>query len=254
MATSQSSIPRAGARDESKPPPLRSVGPPSQRGKSAASALAPLVRSLIGGELPVRFELWDGSGFGPTDGPGTIHVRSVDALRRILWAPGELGFGRAYVAGDVELEGDLVAMFTSLHAVAPAGLAGRVARRAGGPECRLPSPGHRAPPARPSRRGAPRGTASFSTAGRSVGHAPLRRGQRVLRARPRSVDDLLVCPLRGPGHEPRAGSAVQARADLLASSACTTRRTSVFWTSVADGGRWRSTPRPAAVPASWASP
>jgi cyclopropane-fatty-acyl-phospholipid synthase len=80
--------------------------------------LAPLVRNLLGDEIPVRFELWDQSGFGPTDGPGTIHVRSADALRRILWAPGELGFGRAYVAGDIELEGDLVAMLGSLHAVA----------------------------------------------------------------------------------------------------------------------------------------
>src|SRR6266571_2426458 len=29
------------------------------------------------------------------------------ALRRLLWAPNELGFARAYVSGDVEIEGDL---------------------------------------------------------------------------------------------------------------------------------------------------
>ena len=119
MVTEQSSVPRAGGSSEPKPPTLRSVGVPPQRRKSAAHALAPLVASLLGGDVPVRFELWDGTGFGPSDGPGTIHVRSADALRRILWAPGELGFGRAYVAGDIELEGDLVSMLTSLHSVAP---------------------------------------------------------------------------------------------------------------------------------------
>ncbi|MGA2528229.1 MAG: class I SAM-dependent methyltransferase [Acidimicrobiales bacterium] len=119
MVTEQSSMPRSGGASEPKPPTLRSIGVSPQRRKSAAHALAPLVASLLGGDIPVRFELWDGTGFGPTDGPGTFHVRSADALRRILWAPGELGFGRAYVAGDIELEGDLVSMLASLHAVAP---------------------------------------------------------------------------------------------------------------------------------------
>jgi len=128
MVTEQSSMPRAGGSSEPKPPALRSVGASPQRRPSAAQALAPLVRNLLGTHIPVRFELWDGSGFGPTNGPGTIHVRSVDALRRIMWAPGELGFGRAYVAGDIELEGDLVAMFASLHEVAPRDL--RVGLRA----------------------------------------------------------------------------------------------------------------------------
>ncbi|MGA3352130.1 MAG: class I SAM-dependent methyltransferase [Acidimicrobiales bacterium] len=104
------------------------MGVPPQRRKSAAHALAPIIASLFGGGVPVRFELWDGSSFGPRDGPGTIHVRSADALRRILWAPGELGFGRAYVAGDVELEGDIVAMINSLHDAAPRDL--RVGLRA----------------------------------------------------------------------------------------------------------------------------
>jgi cyclopropane-fatty-acyl-phospholipid synthase len=36
-----------------------------------------------------------------------IVLRSPDALRRIVTAPGELGFARAYVAGDLDIEGDL---------------------------------------------------------------------------------------------------------------------------------------------------
>jgi cyclopropane-fatty-acyl-phospholipid synthase len=36
-----------------------------------------------------------------------IVVRSADALRRIATAPGEIGFARAYVAGDLDIEGDI---------------------------------------------------------------------------------------------------------------------------------------------------
>ena len=34
-------------------------------------------------------------------------IRSRRALRRLLWAPGELGLARAYVTGDIDVEGDL---------------------------------------------------------------------------------------------------------------------------------------------------
>ncbi len=34
-------------------------------------------------------------------------VRSRRALRRLLWHPGELGLARAYVTGDIDVEGDL---------------------------------------------------------------------------------------------------------------------------------------------------
>jgi cyclopropane-fatty-acyl-phospholipid synthase len=128
MVTERSSMPSADGSVEPKTPTFRSVGGPPRNDVSAARALAPLVRSLLGGEIPIRFELWNGSGFGPKDSSGTLHVRSTDALRRILWAPGELGFGRAYVAGDIELEGDLIAMIGDLHSVAPRNL--RVGLRA----------------------------------------------------------------------------------------------------------------------------
>jgi cyclopropane-fatty-acyl-phospholipid synthase len=85
----------------------------------AAGALAPLLELLLGDPLPVRFELWDGSGTGPTDGPGSVLVRSPDALRRILWGPGELGMARAYVVGDLELRGDLFGMLRALRHAAP---------------------------------------------------------------------------------------------------------------------------------------
>lgn len=76
----------------------------------AAAALTPLVYRLFHGPPPVRFEFWDGSAMGPATADATIHVRSSRALRRMATAPGGLGMARAYVAGDVDLEGDLDAL------------------------------------------------------------------------------------------------------------------------------------------------
>jgi cyclopropane-fatty-acyl-phospholipid synthase len=72
-------------------------------------ALADLLRDLIGPNPPVAFSLYDGSRLGPAEAPATVVVRSPSALRRIVTAPGELGFGRAYVAGDLDVEGDIFA-------------------------------------------------------------------------------------------------------------------------------------------------
>jgi cyclopropane-fatty-acyl-phospholipid synthase len=55
---------------------------------------------------PVRIVGWDGSTAGSEGGP-TIRVHSRKAVRRLLWAPGELGLARAYVAGEVDIDGDL---------------------------------------------------------------------------------------------------------------------------------------------------
>ncbi|HVW30914.1 MAG TPA: class I SAM-dependent methyltransferase [Acidimicrobiia bacterium] len=78
---------------------------------TVAEALAPLVRRIVGTELPVAVRFWDGSALGPADGPATIVVRSPAAVRRLITAPNELGLGRAYVAGDIDVEGDLDSLF-----------------------------------------------------------------------------------------------------------------------------------------------
>ncbi len=71
--------------------------------------IADLVAQLLGPDIPVRIDCYDGSGIGPHDAPARLIVRSPDALAYLLTAPGELGFGRAYVAGALELEGDIFA-------------------------------------------------------------------------------------------------------------------------------------------------
>lgn len=76
----------------------------------AATALSPVLTRLIGGPPSGLFRFWDGSALGPSGAHAAIHVRSPQALRRLATAPGELGLARAYVAGDVDLEGDLEAV------------------------------------------------------------------------------------------------------------------------------------------------
>jgi len=70
-------------------------------------SVADLLAAILGDDVPVAFDAYDGSHLGPRDARTTITVRSRDALRRIVTAPNELGFGRAYVAGDLEVDGDI---------------------------------------------------------------------------------------------------------------------------------------------------
>lgn len=79
----------------------------------AAQHVEPLVRSVLGAPAPVRFELWDGSAFGPPHAP-VVQIRSVDALRRLVWSPGQLGLARAFVAGEIDLPGDVFSVLDPL--------------------------------------------------------------------------------------------------------------------------------------------
>jgi cyclopropane-fatty-acyl-phospholipid synthase len=87
----------------------------SPRGGGAAPALAALVEPLFGGALPVRLRAWDGSEAGPSDAPVVV-LRSRRALRRMLYAPGELGLAQAYVTGELDVEGDLAEGFRRVWA------------------------------------------------------------------------------------------------------------------------------------------
>ncbi|WP_300013066.1 cyclopropane-fatty-acyl-phospholipid synthase family protein [Pseudonocardia sp.] len=71
-----------------------------------APQLAGLVERLVGAPLPIRIRAWDGSESGPADAPVAI-IRHRRALRRLLWNPGELGLARAFVAGELDVEGDI---------------------------------------------------------------------------------------------------------------------------------------------------
>ena len=58
------------------------------------------------GDVPVRIRAWDGSEAEPAGAPVVV-LRSRTALRRLPWDPDESGLARAYVAGEIDAEGDL---------------------------------------------------------------------------------------------------------------------------------------------------
>lgn len=78
----------------------RSSGDVGAHIESVIAAIAP-------GGLPVRIHCWNGDIVGPHDATTTLVISSSDALRRLVWAPNELGLGRAYVAGDLDVVGDI---------------------------------------------------------------------------------------------------------------------------------------------------
>lgn len=99
---------------------MTSTAQRTSTGTGVAGRLAEAVRPFIGGDLPVRLEAWDGSVAGPEGAPLVV-LRSPDALRRLLWHPGELGAAQAYVTGELDVpeqEGwDLSAALTHAFAV-----------------------------------------------------------------------------------------------------------------------------------------
>ena len=79
-------------------------------------------RSELERALPARpfaVDFWDGSRLPSTNGGGPVfHVRSPAALGHALRAPGQLGLGRAYVSGEIEVD-DLDAVIELLDGWEP---------------------------------------------------------------------------------------------------------------------------------------
>jgi cyclopropane-fatty-acyl-phospholipid synthase len=96
-------------------------------------------------DRPFTLELWDGETLPSTNGAGPVfRATGPDAVAHALRAPGQLGLGRAYVAGDLEVD-DLDAVLGLLNTWKPAPVDARARARlmlaaaaAAGP--RLPRP------------------------------------------------------------------------------------------------------------------
>lgn len=80
------------------------------QGAGVAARVEQIVAPLFGGALPIRLRAWDGSAAGPPDAPAVL-LRRRRALAHLLHAPGELGLARAYVSGDLDVDGDLAEVF-----------------------------------------------------------------------------------------------------------------------------------------------
>lgn len=108
--------------------------------------LAPLVHEVIGSPGGLGVEAYDGSRAGPADdGAPVLVIRSPDAVARVVTRPGELGLARAWVAGDLDVRGDLYAAIEQLEHLdggkVPLASVARLLRVAGvGSVRRLPPP------------------------------------------------------------------------------------------------------------------
>ena len=67
--------------------------------------IAQAVDSLMRNGMPLRFSAYDGSEAGPRDAELGLELTSPRGLSYLLTAPGDLGMARAYVAGDLVIDG-----------------------------------------------------------------------------------------------------------------------------------------------------
>ena len=75
-------------------------------------------------ERPFTVEFWDGTRLpSSSDGGPTFYVRSPRAAAHVLRAPGQLGLGRAYVSGEIEVD-DMDAVIELLDSWKPPALDG----------------------------------------------------------------------------------------------------------------------------------
>ena len=77
--------------------------------------LAEVVRDLFAADGDIRFSAYDGSVAGPDDAPVHLAVASPRALAHLAYAPGQLGLARAFVDGEITVDGD---MYTTLRGLA----------------------------------------------------------------------------------------------------------------------------------------
>lgn len=85
------------------------------RQRGTAQQLIAVLSAVLDCEPPVRIRAWDGSEAGAAGAPVVV-LHSPEALRRLLWRPGELGLARAYVSGDLDVDGELGPSLSSVRA------------------------------------------------------------------------------------------------------------------------------------------
>ncbi|MFS2295188.1 MAG: class I SAM-dependent methyltransferase, partial [Actinomadura sp.] len=68
----------------------------------------------------IGLRAWAGSAVGPAAAPAYV-IRHRRALRRLLWKPGEIGFARAFIAGELDIEGDVFAALDAVQRVMEGG-------------------------------------------------------------------------------------------------------------------------------------
>ena len=81
--------------------------------------LAEVLSLFVGPDADVEFTAYDGSRYGRAGSDVRLDVRSPRAVSMLMSSPGQLGLARAYVAGELEVHGDL---YTGLDRLARLGI------------------------------------------------------------------------------------------------------------------------------------
>jgi cyclopropane-fatty-acyl-phospholipid synthase len=75
-------------------------------GKATSTvSLGHIFERLFGADAPVRFTAYDGSTAGRPDAPLGLHLATPRGTAFLATAPGSLGMARAYIKGDLEVDG-----------------------------------------------------------------------------------------------------------------------------------------------------
>ena len=158
-----------------------------------------LVERILGKDVPFRVVTYDGGELGPADASTTIRLVSPNALHRIITARGqEIGFSRAIIAGEIEVEGDVFGLLGVKDRVAAPKLDREIVRLAAealGLSSREGRCQTSATATTARRSEAPRAS-SQQNKRRCCHRQPLRRLQRVLSDVARPGDDLQLRGLR----------------------------------------------------------
>jgi len=94
----------------------------------AAQVVHPLLAQALGKDIAIHVSCWDNSQAGPSDAALRIRLVRRRALRRLFWSPNELGFARAYVSGDLDVDGDLFAGLSQLERIVSSGYGTELAK------------------------------------------------------------------------------------------------------------------------------
>ncbi|MGH3588248.1 MAG: class I SAM-dependent methyltransferase, partial [Pseudonocardia sp.] len=69
--------------------------------------VAEIISEVLGQDVPIRVEAYDGSKAGPDRSEVALRILTPRAMARLAGAPGTLGLARAYVTGEIEVDGDV---------------------------------------------------------------------------------------------------------------------------------------------------
>ena len=82
--------------------------------RTTGGPLRNLFELLVREDTPIELRAYDGSRAGAPNADVALEIRSPRALSYLAWAPGAVGLARAYVAGEIDVEGDMYMLLDRL--------------------------------------------------------------------------------------------------------------------------------------------